>query len=339
MQHYGAPTRLLDWTHSPFVAAYFACENHPDKDGAVWAVHAGTVNTFTEKRISFAQAIQSGAFGEDYPPRAVFLGPHLTRVTDRMLAQQMSFSVATETLADHGSLMREAFGDPSKYPANTVMFIVGIIPAKRKLEFLFRLRAMNITAQSLFPGIDGLGRSVSELVRLSTHRIARHHATMQPTGPVEMLTSAERDAQLTGFEPGWYLGVECRSCGVPILEERNDDLPSFNSIVAYGARRDITCPACSVHYFYEARTIPHLFRVERVRHGKIRWAIPPRDPSVTPMIGCTCEGCPRCDTRQDGVSSTVPWLCRRTSVTADERCGPCSGVNVAAPPAPPLPVT
>src|ERR1700687_5650335 len=38
MQHHGAPTRLLDWTLSPFVAAYFAVERLPDKDGAIFLV-------------------------------------------------------------------------------------------------------------------------------------------------------------------------------------------------------------------------------------------------------------------------------------------------------------
>jgi hypothetical protein len=36
MQHYGAPTRLLDCTYSPYAAAAFAMEKGPSKTPAVW---------------------------------------------------------------------------------------------------------------------------------------------------------------------------------------------------------------------------------------------------------------------------------------------------------------
>jgi hypothetical protein len=38
MQHYGAPTRLLDWSFSPYIAMFFAYENPATTDSALYAL-------------------------------------------------------------------------------------------------------------------------------------------------------------------------------------------------------------------------------------------------------------------------------------------------------------
>lgn len=62
---------------------------------------------------------------------------------------------------DHLEVMSNILGEQSN------KFITKlIIPSNIKSDLLSQLHTMNITANSLFPGVDGFGRSIDEYVRL-----------------------------------------------------------------------------------------------------------------------------------------------------------------------------
>jgi len=84
--------------------------------------------------------------------------------TDRMIAQQGGFSICRSILGDHGEIISAAIGGES----TRILFYKLIIPANLKTVFLKKLHSMNITANALFPDIDGLGRSITELIQIET---------------------------------------------------------------------------------------------------------------------------------------------------------------------------
>jgi hypothetical protein len=86
-------------------------------------------------------------------------------VTDRMSAQQTFFTVAGSPLTDHEAALGVAIPSQLREPS----FVKLIIESGIKRDCLRHLRRMNVTSQALFPGIDGLGASIGEAIRLEVY--------------------------------------------------------------------------------------------------------------------------------------------------------------------------
>lgn len=166
MRHYGVPTRVVDWTTSLYVAAYFACSRQPARPGAIYAIGVNELNAHMDaSHKDGTQRLnpESAYLEQDALPIVSLVttgGPKI----DRMLAQQGVFMVCRNVAQD----LQEALaavpraGQRAGSMSSLIRFA---ITASAKPKIMRRLFATNVTAQSLFPGVDGIGRHLEELVR------------------------------------------------------------------------------------------------------------------------------------------------------------------------------
>jgi hypothetical protein len=162
-QHHGLPTRLLDWTYSPYVALHFVTAELEmfDADGIVWCVDYTKSNELLPSRLKAILELEdTNIFTADMLSEAATTLDEFNRLAEeefvafleppsldeRIINQYALFSLMStptarldDWLLAHPNLTRRL-----------------IIPASLKWEIRDKLDQANITERVLFPGLDGL---------------------------------------------------------------------------------------------------------------------------------------------------------------------------------------
>lgn len=165
-QHHGAPTRLLDWSYSPLVAAHFATSTcHPGTDCAIWRLDWQRIHrAFGLRDLAFLidDLLRLERFDEERPftPWDLFAG-HAGKfacmieppsLDARIVAQAAAFTLCSDTdrsferfLSDHG--LADAL---TKY----------VVPADKVQHVRDQLDLAGLDERRLFPDLDGVAASV-----------------------------------------------------------------------------------------------------------------------------------------------------------------------------------
>jgi hypothetical protein len=172
MQHYRVPTRLLDWTRSPYVALYFAMEEERDGDAALWAIDLGWFEHRSHQLLhigdkgcpdvsdltAYHRYINQILLREDNLEIVVSASPE--QQNERMTIQKGVLLCSLRRRLGFVPGLSVLLFHPAIVERQVVSKIV--VKKEHRTEFLNELRHRDIHHAALFPGSDELGHSLAD---------------------------------------------------------------------------------------------------------------------------------------------------------------------------------
>jgi hypothetical protein len=162
MQHYGVPTRLLDWSTNIWTAVFFACTGDPNEDAELW-MYDRSIFDFQDSWSAGLGSVRGNAISN--PP----LEPTMLSVRDksivfetdpkltpRMAEQMGHHTICTDVFADHAPALYQLAQDNPEDPEGIRRIIIAKGAKEKTLRFLDE--QMGVTASTIFPDVEGLGR-------------------------------------------------------------------------------------------------------------------------------------------------------------------------------------